>query len=615
MVRGVSVRRGATAVLTAALALIPAIVVQAPAQAAGDDVTIVGHGWGHGRGLSQYGALGYVVNYGWTYQQIVAHYYGGTTLGDNPRGDEVIDVELTGRTSKDTAATGSGLTVDNVALPAGMTSVRLIWNGTKFRSEVTSGVCGMGGSTWQQWQDFPAGAELRTPGNRSLLCDQNEMRTYRGSLVAVLVGGTSYTFNRVSIEDYLHGVVPRESPASWADLGGGKGAEALKAQAVAARSYALASRRASGARTCDTTACQVYGGVRTQAYGVTAVTELEDSRTDKAIADTARKVMLTSSGAVARTEFSSSSGGWTAGGVFPAVEDLGDAISGNPNHNWTVTLTRAQLASKLGLSSIASFQVTERIAGGAEGGRVKTAVASNDVGAATTFTGNDVRLKLGLKSDWFTVYLADLYGTRKVVSALYLDLFGRDVDPSGLETWTDMALRDGDLRQVAQRLTSSDEYLKGYIESGYKGALQRDPDPGGQATWLAYLKSGRTYPELLGTLYGSAESLSKLGGGDVQTWVNGVYRSVLGRSAAASERTFWADRAAVVGRGAAALSIVRSDEAGKRRLVGIYQRMLSRNPDPSGVVTFVPIMARDGDVSVAVRLALSPEYWSRAQSR
>ena len=68
------------------------------------------------------------------------------------------------------------------------------------------------------------------------------------------------TVNTVYMQDYLRGVVPRESPASWGSDAGGAGLNALMAQAVAARSYAWAEDRAAYAKTCDTTACQVYGG-------------------------------------------------------------------------------------------------------------------------------------------------------------------------------------------------------------------------------------------------------------------------------------------------------------------------------------------------------------------
>ena len=47
-------------------------------------VVIDGRGWGHGRGMSQYGALGYAINFGWSSAQILDHYYGGTTAGLAP---------------------------------------------------------------------------------------------------------------------------------------------------------------------------------------------------------------------------------------------------------------------------------------------------------------------------------------------------------------------------------------------------------------------------------------------------------------------------------------------------------------------------------------------------
>ncbi len=77
---------------------------------------------------------------------------------------------------------------------------------------------------------------------------------------------------------------------------------------------------------------------------------LEDPRTDQAVASTSGQVRRAGNGAISRTEFSSSSGGWTAGGVFPAVEDAGDNTAINPNRNWSVTFTQAQLAAKLGVS-------------------------------------------------------------------------------------------------------------------------------------------------------------------------------------------------------------------------------------------------------------------------
>lgn len=100
--------------------------------------------------------------------------------------------------------------------------------------------------------------------------------------------------NRVDVEDYLLGVIPAEVQANWADKGA---AEALRAQAIAARSYALAETRYPYAQTCDTTDCQVYPG-----------TAKEDPRTAEAVASTAGMVLLRD-GHVLRSEYSAAPDG------------------------------------------------------------------------------------------------------------------------------------------------------------------------------------------------------------------------------------------------------------------------------------------------------------------
>src|SRR5439155_14101177 len=118
-----------------------------------------------------------------------------------------------------------------------------------------------------------AKSTIADPGNDvhkmvSICQPDGSIRHYRGSLTMTYGDGANRTINTVLMEDYLRGVVPRESPASWGDSGNGKGMEALKAQAVAARSYALGEGgedggRHSYAKTIDYTLCQVYGGAGT----------------------------------------------------------------------------------------------------------------------------------------------------------------------------------------------------------------------------------------------------------------------------------------------------------------------------------------------------------------
>ena len=134
------------------------------------------------------------------------------------------------------------------------------------------------------------------------------------------------TVNVVSMNGYVKGVVPYEMPALWKP-------EAVRAQAVAARTYASWSRAQNPDRyyqICDTTSCQVYRGVNG-----------EHPASNKATTATGRKI-LTYDGEPAFSQFSASSGGWTVAGSVPylrAKKDPYDDWAGNSNHDWSVTLT------------------------------------------------------------------------------------------------------------------------------------------------------------------------------------------------------------------------------------------------------------------------------------
>jgi peptidoglycan hydrolase-like amidase len=129
----------------------------------------------------------------------------------------------------------------------------------------------------------------------------------------------------------------------------------------------------------------------------------EDSRTTAAVVATAGVVRRTASGAVARTEFGASSGGWTAGGAFPAVVDAGDAYSGNTSHGWRVVVSRSTVeAAYPGRGAFQGFSITNRNGLGEQGGRV-TRVELRFVGGTLVQTGDQLRQKLALKSDWWRI--------------------------------------------------------------------------------------------------------------------------------------------------------------------------------------------------------------------
>ena len=218
------------------------------------------------------------------------------------------------------------------------------------------------------------------PDNELLtFCGSNDK--YRGSLGL----GDGGVINKVSVNDYVRGVIPKESSPAWADAGG---MEALKAQAVAARSYVLAGL-ANGRKIDNTQNSQMYHG----AGG-------EDPRTNTAAKATENVVRMLN-GKPALTEFSASTGGYTAGGIFPAVKDDGDDIA--PTHDWTATVSPAQVANAFGVGSLKSFEVIEANGLGAENGRVLKIRVTGKNGAVKEATGDQARVKLKLKSDWFAV--------------------------------------------------------------------------------------------------------------------------------------------------------------------------------------------------------------------
>jgi SpoIID/LytB domain protein len=388
----VSARRllaGLAVVLATASVL---VVAGPPVQAAPGDVVVTGHGYGHGRGLSQWGSYGYATRFGWTHDRILNHYYSNTTAGDI--GNPQITVRLLALDNRNLAVTSAqDFTVGGRRLAAG-TAGELRRNGNGTWQLITKASC-TGAQTGSFQVPATTVATVANPADdprRMLTLCAPASRSYRGTLTLVW-DGALHTVNTVPLQDYLRGVVPRESPAAWGDAAGGAGINALRAQAVAARSYAYSENRYAYAKTCDSTACQVYGGA-----GLNG-SRTEDGRTDRAVADTLGDVRMLS-GQVARTEFSSSSGGRTAGGTFPAVVDDGDVAS--PYHDWRVEVPPARISAAFGVGTLQIISILGRNGLGAEGGRVQSMRITGTSGSVTV-TGAQFRSALGLRSDWFSV--------------------------------------------------------------------------------------------------------------------------------------------------------------------------------------------------------------------
>lgn len=380
--------------------LVPALltavlVVPSPAQAAdawsvgdGARITLTGHGYGHGHGMSQYGAEG-AARQGLGHREILAFYYPGTTIGSAAG---KVSVLISADTSDDLVVRArKGLTLRDLGTRERWT---LPDNGASQWRIVTTrkGVTRVAYRTdrWRRWRDLAGVGELAAGGRPVTLVTPSGDRPYRGRLRhAPAPGGGHDTVNLLPLDGYLRGVVPLEMPASWS-------AEAVRTQAVAARTYAAYERAhpwSRHAQLCDTTSCQVYGGVAA-----------EHAASDAAVAAT-KGVVLLDGGEPAFTQFSSSSGGWTSAGSVPylrAVEDPYDGWSGNPVHDWTLRLDDARFERAWPrLGQLTRIRVTKRDGNGDWGGRIGsvTLVGSK---ATVVVSGDTLRSVLGLRSTYLT---------------------------------------------------------------------------------------------------------------------------------------------------------------------------------------------------------------------
>ena len=253
-----------------------------------------------------------------------------------------------------------------------------------------------------------------SPGDVLGLCSGSGAVThYRGALEFRDTSSGNRVVNDVLVENYLRGVVPREVSASWGDRGDGAGMHALRAQAVAARSYGVQQGRYDYAGTCDTSSCQVYGGAATRATATASVTALERAQTDTAISETAGKVRRWQAvnarnmpaDEIVSTEFSASNGPQTAGGYFPSVPDTGDAVALNPNHRWTRIISRDEVLIRYpnaDLSRVTTVVDPESTYEGIYANRVRLGAAQ--AGGVDEFVSTwSFRNSFGLPSPGFTL--------------------------------------------------------------------------------------------------------------------------------------------------------------------------------------------------------------------
>ena len=387
------------------VAATPAVVVPA-------SFSVRGAGFGHGVGMSQYGAYA-MAKAGRTSSQILSTYYPGTAL-TTVADTRHVKVNLLHGTSRATFGVdrAPGVTgAVSLKLVAGPSSAAVAPGATLAAVPSASGgidvLRGTGkafstsGPVHVVWTGTPDlagnGAVARLSGSGST--GAKSSRPYRyGEMWVVRVGGRLEVVNELTLGGaYLRGLA--EMPTSW----GVQGAAALQAQAVAGRTYAWVKLLRGPVTACG--GCQLYDSTRDQAFRGYEVELGSYGAYWKAAVTATKGRILTYRGAPAQALYYSSSGGRTQdnrdvfGAATPYLVSVADPWSlaaGNPMSTWTRPVSQATMRSVFDLPNVVSVSVSSRTAGGA----AKTVTARSSSGATATVSGTQLRSRLALPATW-----------------------------------------------------------------------------------------------------------------------------------------------------------------------------------------------------------------------
>ncbi|MFV0317585.1 MAG: SpoIID/LytB domain-containing protein [Microthrixaceae bacterium] len=344
-----------------------------------------GGGWGHGVGMSQYGACG-MATAGSNYSQILTYYYSGTAI--STRSDPTNLRVLLADSNTFTLTTAGNTTIGGIgAVGAGKVITLTRSGGNVVFSGAVNGT-------------VAAPVTINQSGPMRISPPNN--RFDRGRLVVRATPGSSTKLRAVieglSTRDYLLGL--GEMPTSWP-------VEALKAQATAARTIATVKAGSNPDHDLKGYLDGAYIG-----YDMAAISgSTYFARWTTAVDSTAGKVITYGGSPITGAVYSSSSGGRTENSenvwVSPvpylrSVDDSADSGCGNSRNRWTSTFTGSALGARLGIPAVTSIKVSGP---GTPSGRTDKMTFTITVagGGAHTFTGAQLRAKLGLYSTKFTV--------------------------------------------------------------------------------------------------------------------------------------------------------------------------------------------------------------------
>ncbi|PPK97766.1 SpoIID/LytB domain protein [Kineococcus xinjiangensis] len=357
--------------------------------------TVTGRGYGHGAGMSQWGAQSRALA-GQDYRRILADYYPGTVVAHRP--NRPLRVQLSRLSGPEVF-----LESPSQAPLAISTSGRTVAPGQRLRVTFENGTlvgAALDGTTelWREtWTSVPT---VSSPDGVWVTRADGSGNRFRGT-ISFPVTTPVTPVNNTWLEDYLLGVVPRESPSWFAQ-------QALRAQSVAARSYALSTLRPQAAwDICDTEACQVYGGSAVR-DARRSVSSLESPSTSEAVRATDGEIRE-HQGQPAFTQFSSSNGGWSTVGSKPylqAHEDFWSSPAGRAPQDtvasWTAQLPVAAVARSCPNGGQPRFlELVARDGRGEWGGRITSLRVRCTTGDATLTSAAAARFAGTLRSSWW----------------------------------------------------------------------------------------------------------------------------------------------------------------------------------------------------------------------
>jgi stage II sporulation protein D len=358
----------------AAITALVSLAGFAPAADAGVSWVVHGRGFGHGVGMSAYGAYGYALQ-GKDYRFILGHYFTGTTIGALP-GPRVVRV-LLDVSSGDVGFSGATSACGQALDPTRSYEAHRDGNSVALRSSGGKRLAG-------------CGLKLRAAGKGTTAI--TGLGAFRGALEVVPTesdAGSLNVVNALALEQYVKGVMPNEVPPSWP-------VEELKAQAVAVRSIALTGDvGGNGFDLYNDTRSQVYEGL-----------EGEDARTNAA-ADATRGQVVMYGGEVAQTFYSACSGGHTEsvenvfGAAIPYLVGVPDPYDYYcPLHKWTLRFSGPEISDKLGgylKGKLKQVVITKR---GVSPRIIEAKLIGS--GGVSTVTGEQLEVALGGYDTWMT---------------------------------------------------------------------------------------------------------------------------------------------------------------------------------------------------------------------